>query len=285
MAAETPAARLADLARYWRIQTWLDLLWVVRDLRSSLSYYVSDVILGGAAVTAAFLLAERFGQIGEWSRPRMFFMLGFALLARGLIETFFGFNVAQISRRIGRGQLDHLLVQPRPLWAALATEGFAPMSGTGMLLPGVGLVAWALRHGAAATSPIWWLAFLLNLAASIGAYMAITYIVGSLAFWAPRGAEEINSSSTRLLDQLRPFPLDGLPAGAAIGLTTVLPVGLIAWLPSRALVGIDPRPLASLATPAAALALGLLALWLFNRGMQHYGRTGSGRYLSFGHRR
>ena len=63
----------------------------------------------------------------------MLFLLGYALLVRGVIDTFFNYNVAFISRRIGRGQLDHMLVQPQPLWMALLTEGFAPFSGSGML--------------------------------------------------------------------------------------------------------------------------------------------------------
>ena len=32
---------------------------------------------------------------------------------------------------------------------------------------------------------------------------------GSLAFWAPRAAEELNSSTFELSNQLAPFPLDG----------------------------------------------------------------------------
>jgi pyruvate/2-oxoglutarate/acetoin dehydrogenase E1 component len=38
------------------------------------------------------------------------------------------------------------------------------------------------------------------------------------------------------------------------------------------------------ATPLAALAFVGLAMLAFNQGLRHYGRTGSQRYLGWGHR-
>ena len=50
------------------------------------------------------------------------------------MNMFFGYNVLTISRRLGRGQLDHTLVQPQPIWLSLLTEGFMPFSGSPVLL-------------------------------------------------------------------------------------------------------------------------------------------------------
>jgi len=113
----------------------MDVLYLARGAQVALTYYISDLLIGLAAVTATFLLAQRFDGIGNWSRPQVLFMLGYALLVRAVIATFFNYNLAFISRRIGRGQLDHLLIQPQPLWTSFITEGFAPVTGTGMLLP------------------------------------------------------------------------------------------------------------------------------------------------------
>lgn len=68
-----------------------------------------------AGVTAVFLLAERFEGIGLWSRDQIVFMLGYAALVRGFLDMGFSYNVLHISRRIGRGQMDHTLVQPQPV--------------------------------------------------------------------------------------------------------------------------------------------------------------------------
>jgi len=65
---------------------------------------------------------------------------------------------------------------------------------------------------------------------------------------------------------------------------TVLPVGFVAWYPARALLGLDPSRWSSWMTPLAALIFALVTSWIFQKGMHYYGRTGSQRYSSLGHR-
>ena len=65
-----------------------------------------------------------------------------------------------------------------------------------------------------------WAMFAANVLASIAIVLAFEYTWGSLAFWAPRAAEEINSDSWRLLTQLAPFPLDGMAGLALVSLVT-----------------------------------------------------------------
>ena len=125
---------LRRLLRLWQLYATMDLLYPARGPQVAITFYVSDFVTGVAAVTATFLLAERFDGIGPWTRAQNLFLLGYSLLVRALIDIFFNYNLAFISRRIGRGQLDHVLIQPQPLWMALLTEGFAPVTGSGMLL-------------------------------------------------------------------------------------------------------------------------------------------------------
>jgi ABC-2 type transport system permease protein len=167
----------------------------------------------------------------------------------------------------------------------LLTEGFMPFSGSALLLPGFGLLLWAACRLALSVSPAWLALLALNLAASGVVVLSFSFLWGSLAFWAPRGAEEISSSSVRLANQLKSFPLDGLGPGLTVGLMSVLPVGFVAWYPSRALLGIDRSGWSSGVTPLAAVLLAALAIAVFRQGMKAYARTGSQRYSSFGHRR
>jgi len=282
MAVESPFKRLT---RLWALYARMDLLFLARGPWVALTYYLSDFVVGLATVTATFLLAERFDGIGPWTKPQVLFLLGYAVLVRGLIDIFFSYNLAFISRRIGRGQLDHVLIQPQPLWMVLLTEGFAPVTGSGMFVPGLGLLVWAARQLDLVVPPTWYLLLAVDLLASIAVVLAFEYIVGSLAFWAPRAAEEINTSSWRLVTQLAPFPLDGLSVWALGSLLTVVPVGLVAWYPARVLLGIGTTLWENAALPAVALVLMMIALWIFTRGLRHYGRTGSTRYLDYGHRR
>jgi viologen exporter family transport system permease protein len=264
----------------------MDLLYVARGPGAALTFYLSDLVLGASAATATFLLAERFNGIGTWTRPQVLFLLGYALLVRCLINLLFNYNLAHVSRRIGRGQLDHLLIQPQPLWMAFVTEGFAPATGSGMLLPALALFAVASRQLNLTLTPQWCALFVLYLLASVLVVQAFEYAWASLAFWAPRAAEEVNSHSWDLLQALVPFPLDGFSGWLVGTLVTLVPAGLVAWYPSRALLGITPLafPDATL-PPVAAILFGAFAAWIFTRGLHHYGRTGSSRYLEYGHRR
>jgi ABC-2 type transport system permease protein len=285
MAGEARLGTIRRLLRLWGVYAYLDFLWMTRDSRQFLLYSFSDLVMSVGGVTAIFLLAERFAGIGAWSKPQVLFMLGYATTVRGILDLFFGYNVLYISRRLGRGQLDHTLVQPQPLWMALLTEGFVPFSGSAVLLTGLGMTFWATSHLAMTITPAWLGRVALSLAASTVIVLSFTFLCGSLAFWAPLGAEEMNSSSLRLLYQLKFFPLDGLGPVLLGGLLTVLPVGFVAWYPCRALLGLDAAWRGAVITCLAAALFAALAVWVFREGLRHYGRTGSQRYLSFGHRR
>jgi ABC-2 type transport system permease protein len=220
---------LRRLLRLWGLYGRMDLLYFARGPHTAIPWYVSEIVVGLAAVTATFLLAQRFDGIGAWTKPQVFFLLGYALLVRGLIETFFSYNIAFISRRIGRGQLDHIFVQPLPVWMVLLVEGFAPVGATSSLVAGLGLLLWsATSQLHLAVSAAWCGLLVVHLVASMAVVLSFAYIWGSLAFWAPRAAEELNSHTYQLSYQLAPFPLDSLSGLALASLVTVVPVGLVA---------------------------------------------------------
>jgi ABC-2 type transport system permease protein len=263
----------------------MDLLFLSRSVRTGVAWYFADLLLGLSGAVWAFLLAERFDGIGPWSRSQIAFLLGFALLVRGVVDVGFNMNVSYPSRRIGRGQLDHMLLMPQPLWQTIASDGFTPFSGSGQIFAGAAVLAYAI-HALALPVDAAWLALAgVHVASGAAIVLAFAYIWGSLAFIAPRGAEEINSSSMRLLEQLKPFPLDGVGALLGAGLLSFIPAGFLAWLPARVLLGLETRPGAWLWTPLAAFGFAALATWIFSRGLRRYARTGSARYLSHGHRR
>ncbi len=285
MAAEPRVATLRRLLGLWRLYATMDLIWLLRDSAQALLWNAADVIMSVAGVTATLLIAERFAGIGPWSKLQVIFLMGYAMTVEGALTALFSNNVLHISRRVGRGQLDHLLIQPQPLWMALLTEGFLPFTGTAVLLLGLGLSGWAAIRLGLAVSAGWLAAATLNLAASVVVVLSFSFIWGSLAFWAPRAAEEISSSAWDTVAQLKRFPLDGLAPLVRAGLLTCLPAGLAAWLPCRYLLGQQRGIWAAAATPLAAALFGAAAAWVFGKGLAHYARTGSQRYSDFGHRR
>ncbi len=276
---------LRQIFRGWVVSAYMDLLWMTKDVKQALVYLFSDTMLNIAGVSTTLLLAARFDGIGTWSRDQIIFMLGYATTVQGILDTFFNFNVLEISRRIGRGQLDHVLIQPRPIWMTLLTEGFVPFSGSGSLVAGIGIMIWAANRLSLSISAGWYGILLLSFAASCGIVLAFSYLWGSLAFWSPRGAEEICSNATEMMSALRSFPLDGVGPALTFGLLSVVPVGFVAWFPCRALLGLRVDSWSFAVTPVVALVFCFLVSLLFRKGMREYGRTGSQRYLSLGHRR
>jgi ABC-type uncharacterized transport system permease subunit len=271
------------VGRQLAIAARMDLLVMLRSKSQAAVWLVTDLIAYTTGVGAVLLVAARFDGIAGWTEPELVFLTGFATTAAALRQMFFSYNINAISRRVGRGQLDHTLIQPQPLVLSLLTEGFTPLSSLGAFVPGVAL----LTAGAVAVDQdvtVWFGARLaVCLVSSTVLVLAATFAIGSAAFWAPRGAEEISTRAGNLLS-LTDFPLDPLPSVLRTALVTVLPAGFVAWFPVAALLGRRPErdwlfaPLVSALAVAGAVAL-------FRRGLHRYAHTGSSRYSDFGHRR
>ena len=276
---------LKKLLRLWGVYAYIDVMMMTRDVKTFLSWIISDTILNVAGVTGMLLLAVKFDGIGAWNRYQIIFMLSYAMTVSGVMNLFFNYNISHISRRIGRGQLDHVLAQPHPIWMSLLTEGFIPFSGTIILLPAIGLLCWATAMAGVTVTAGWLFLLALNVLSSVLIILAFSFLWGSLAFWSPRAAEEICSPIHHLLDEMRVYPLDRMRPALTGSLMTVLPVGFVAWYPSRALLGMGPTGIGYFGTFLAGLAFSVPAAWVFRKGLKYYERTGSQRYLNFGHRR
>ena len=278
------ADKIRTVLRLLRLYARMDLNWVLQDFKAAVIVICAEMINNLTAVSGILLLAVRFGGAGGLSTDEILLMLGFFELADGLCYMLFGgFNVLHISRRIGRGQVDHMLIQPRPLIVQLLTEGFMPVSGSGGFLIGILLtiLAWTRLH----------LEVTFLRAALILVYMLChillmlgqSFLFGSAAFWAPVASEELSTLILDLNGQLGRFPLSGLPRWLLSLLYTVLPVGLLAYLPSLALLGRLTG--AALALPVcAAAAFALAAAVCFRAGMRHYLQNSCNRYKGMGHR-
>ena len=273
------------LFRLLALYARLDILAVMGNPKMFFGWAISDAVLNIGSITGMLLIAERFAGIGIWSKFQVYFLLGYAALVEGLVSTCFGYNVAFISRRLGRGQFDHTLIQPQPIWLSLLTEGFSPMYGLPTMLPGLVLLSVGLSHLPVLLSLGWILQLLLYLVASATILMAFQFGWGSLAFWQPRAEEEINNSTARLMFELKGFPLERVGSVLHLTMLTALPVGFLSWIPCRVLLGFDHSLATAWSTPLVALLFAALATGLFLRGKEHYARTGAQRYSDFGHRR
>ena len=265
----------------------MDLDFLARDSRISLMAIAADVISNISSVSAVFLLAWRFDGVGGMSRWDVLFMLGYVTCVTGFYQLFFSnCNTGHISRRIGRGQVDHMLIQPLPLPLQLVTEGFIPFTGCQNLLFGIGISVWALRGLGKSIGALWVMVFLGYLIVSIAVITGLAYLFSSLAFRWQMAFEEI---TTVVIDDvtgvLSNFPLSGMPPYIQWTLITVVPAGLLGWFPACALLGKTPLGLSVIYPLLVAIIIWALAAFAFREGLKYYVKIGSNRYSAHGHRR
>ena len=276
---------LARMVRLLRIAAKIDMMWLLRDTKYAIAAISADIIANLSAVSGVFLIAVRFGGIGGMSSDEVLFMMSYSTLVTGLFILFGTQNNIHISRIIGRGQLEHLFIQPLPLKAQLLTCGFAPFTGSGNFIVGIILTFISLRRLQLAVTPLWLLSLSGYLLLTMVIIIARAYLVSSLAFYAPAAAEEISSTAIDGTWLLSTFPLSGMPGMIQLPLLTILPEGLMAWFPSLCLLGRPPLGLSPLYPMDYALIISMIAGYFFRKGLNYYVKTGANRYLPYGFRR
>ena len=115
--------------------------------------------------------------------------------------------------------------------------------------------------------------------------VGLSYLVSSLAFYAPVQAEEISSTVIDAFGYISTFPLSGMPLRLQLPLLTIIPTGLLAWFPTLALFGESPFGLTAWYPLLFAIALWCIAAYFFRKGLKYYVKKGINRYHPMGHRR
>ena len=278
-----------SIRRYFelmKLYAQMDLGWLLRDTLFAVLALSADVVGTVSSISGLFLLSWRLGGIGEWQREHILFMLGFATLVSGLFQLFFtGNNTGHFSRRIGRGQVEHMWIQPLSFPMQLMTEGFLPFTASGNVISGTLITVIAIQRLSIDVSFAWTLQFVGLLLLSLVTVVAISYLVSALAFYSPVQAEEISTYVLDSLRHLRNFPLNAMPKSLQVTLLSVIPAGMIAWYPTTLLLNTS-QPSWRMSIPLIYSAvLSMLALTAIRKGLRYYVQTGIHRYLVHGHRR
>ena len=282
MAARITLLRIMKL---FAISAKLDLVWLLRDTKLAIAGISADLISNIATVSGVYLIAVRFGGIGGMNTDEVLFMMSYSTLVTGLFILFGSGNNIHISRIIGRGQLEHLFIQPLPIWTQLLTSGFAPFTGGSNFIAGAIMMTVAGKRLDLRISLLWLLSLVGYLSITMTIIVARAYLVSSLAFYSPVAAEEISTTAIDGTWLLSTFPLSGMPAFIRIPLMTILPEGLMAWFPALCLLGKPPLYLSEYYPLIFALLLSLFAGFIFKKGMNDYVKKGSNRYVPYGFRR
>ena len=274
-----------SLKRYFKllgIYARMDLASLMRDGKFMALVIAADLISNISAVSGIFLLAWKFGGIGGMDRFEVLFMLAYGNIVMGFLNMMGGCNALFPSRIIGRGQWEHMFIMPLPYGVQL-TVGIFPFTGSSTLLSGVGLLIVALCN-MKTSLPWWWPGLLVMLlAVSMVIVVSLSYLLSSLAFYAPVQCEEISSTVIYSVERTMTFPLSGMPAYIRYPLLTLFPAGLTAWFPTMILLG-KTTAFETFYPTVFALFAALTAAYFFKKGFRYYVKKGINRYVSGGHR-
>lgn len=277
--------KLKRIMGLFAISAKLDLVWLLRDTKFALTAIISDIISNLSVVSSVYLIAIRFGGIGGMSVDEVLFMMAYSTIVMGIFILFGSGNNIHISRIIGRGQLEHLFIQPLSLKTQLLTSGFMPFTGSGNFIIGCVLLIVAINRLHLQVTLQWMIMLIIYLLATMIIIVSRAYLVSSVAFYAPVAAEEISSTAIDGTWQLSTFPLSGMPGFIQIPLLTILPEGLMAWFPSLCLLGKPPLNLTQYYPLVYTLIIALVANFIFRKGLNYYVKKGSNRYVPYGFRR
>jgi ABC-2 type transport system permease protein len=243
---------------------------------------LSDICADISTISGIFLLAWRFDGIGGLDKYEILFMLAYGGIVNGVIGIFDHGNASFPSRIIGRGQWEHMFIMPLP-YSVQMLAGFFPFTCSGRFISGIIFMVVAVIN-LTVILPWWWLLVLAgNIIISMIIVVGLSYLVSSLAFYAPVQCEEISSTVRYSVEYTATFPLSGMPLYMKIPLLTLFPAGLIAWLPTLIILGKSPI-LTNLYPLFFAAVISLAASYFFKKGFRYYVKKGLNRYHDGGHR-
>ncbi|MFD6416910.1 ABC transporter permease [Streptomyces sp. NPDC060194] len=256
-------------------------------IRSTMTYRFGFVVTLVSSFVITFLdfvvVLLMFGQVdglGGFDFAEVAFLYGTTGTAFGIADLTLG-QLNRLGRRVRDGTLDTLLVRPAPVLAQVAADRFA-LRRLGRLTQGLMVLVWSLvllvGDGRVDWSPGKVLAVPMMVLCGAVIFGAVFVLGASLQFLAQDGAEFANSV-TFGGNTLLQYPPTVFAQDLVRGVTFVVPLAFVNWIPALWVLGRDnplglPDALALL-PPLVAVAFCAVAALAWRAGLRSYRSTGS----------
>ncbi|WUS97199.1 ABC transporter permease [Streptomyces sp. NBC_00708] len=252
-------------------------------LRSTMAYPASFLMtaVGNFAATAfdfvtIMLMFAHVDALGGYTLAEIALLYGASGTAFGLADLLMG-SMDRLGRRVRDGTLDTLLVRPVPVLAQVAADRFALRRlgriTQGLLVLGYGLVVADIEWTVAK-------AVLLPLMLLSGAVIfGAVFVAGGAFQFIAQDASQVQNSFTYGGNTLLQYPPTIFAKDLVRGVTFVVPLAFVNWLPALYILGRDlplglPDGVAFLPPVVAAVcATGAGLAW--RAGLRAYRSTGS----------
>lgn len=252
-------------------------------LRSTMAYRTSFVLttFGNFAATAfdfvtILLMFSHIDALGGYTLPEIALLYGSAGTAFGLADLLMG-SMDRLGRRVRDGTLDTLLVRPVPVLAQVAADRFA-LRRLGRVSQGALVFGYAL-----VTLDIEWtvpkVLMVPLMVLSGAAIFAAVFVAGAAFQFVAQDASQVQNSFTYGGATLLQYPPTVFATDLVRGVTFVVPLAFVNWLPALYVLGRDyplglPDWVAFLPPLVAAACCGVAGL-AWRAGLRAYRSTGS----------
>lgn len=252
-------------------------------IRSTMAYRASFVMTAVGNFAMTFLdfvtIALMFSQVdalGGYSLSEVAFLYGLSGVSFGIADLGIG-SMDRLGRRVRDGTLDTLLVRPAPVLAQLAADRFA-LRRLGRLTQGALVLGYALATVHIAWTPAKLLLMPVMLVSGAGIFCAV-FVAGAAFQFVAQDASEVQNAFTYGGTTLLQYPPTVFAKELVRGVTFVLPLAFVNWLPASFVLG-RPYPLGlpewtAFTPPLVAVACCALAGLAWRAGLRSYRSTGS----------
>lgn len=238
---------------------------------------VGIFFMNGVNLLAIGVILGRFTDLAGWTIWQIVFLFGVWMTGNSLYSLLF-YHLADLEEYIVDGAFDRFLVRPiSPLIQILTVD--VNINGIGDVLFGAACLASAMLNLNLHFSALQWLYLSVMLVSAALIELGITLSIGSIAFWTTRSASLIYAVNMVNWQMTQQYPLEMFGRGFRVLVTCIIPVAFINYYPARFLLSKtapgDPWYFLSFMSPAIAVGLVALSVWIWSKGMRHYNSTGS----------
>ncbi|MFE9306190.1 ABC transporter permease [Streptomyces sp. NPDC088353] len=268
--------RLVEGLRAYRL---IAAMWI----RSTMAYRASFVmttagsfVATGLDFVAILLMFSRVDALGGYALPEIAFLYGLSATAFGLADLAIG-SMDRLGRRVRDGTLDTLLVRPAPVLAQVAADRFA-LRRLGRLTQGALVLGWAMSRLDVDWTPLKLLLMPVMVVSGCAIFCAV-FVAGAAFQFVAQDASEVQNAFTYGGTTLLQYPPTVFAKELVRGVTFVLPLAFVNWLPALYVLG-RPYPLdlprwTAFAPPLVAMACCALAGAAWRVGLRSYRSTGN----------
>ncbi|WP_112246999.1 ABC transporter permease [Kribbella monticola] len=213
---------------------------------------IAELVLG---LIPVLILTGTSAAAVAWNGPRTLVVVGIYGACTGLMDCFVAPNLRRIDGYVRKGELDLILIRPvnAQLFATLRwmepAELGRVVTGLGLAVAGAHAAHLPFEAGLVIRAAIW-------TAIGFAGFSVLWANLVYLAFWF-ESAEPINEVALQVREAGR-YPLTYFPRSVQFVLATVVPAGLIAAVPAKALTGTATTLTTGLLLLIAGIALTIL---------------------------